>query len=81
MIKVDWANDYNKDFTCPKCNEGVLCLAGSNAQNKRCFRCSKCKRKTNDSISISKGYFDSRLKAYGLACPNENCNSRIIVLK
>ena len=80
MIKIDWKKDYHNDLICPKCGEGNLHLRGSNSQNKRCFSCSKCKKRTNTSTSIREGYFDSRLKAYGFACPNYDCDAKQMML-
>lgn len=79
MIKINWRRDYHNEFICPKCNKGKLFLCGSNNHSKKCFKCFKCKRKTNESFTLKKGYYTSRLRAYGLGCPSETCNSRQII--
>lgn len=80
MIKIDWKKDYNREFICPKCNEGQLVLKGSN-HNKKSFKCSKCERKTINCCDYRKNYFKKRLKAYGFGCPSEICTAKEMMFR
>lgn len=62
MIKANWKQDYCKDFTCYKCQQAKLNLAGMN-RGRQQLRCSNCNSVVQLSININRRswFLDSRL--------------------
>jgi integrase len=62
-MKINWKEDYQREFICPKCNQGILKLSGFDKDRKN-FVCINCKRHTLASIDINlrSRYLESRLK-------------------
>ncbi|WP_238361174.1 tyrosine-type recombinase/integrase [Iningainema tapete] len=51
-MEIDWSQDYNNEFICPKCELGWLNLY---ARAKTIiFRCGSCLRKTNNLCQVKK---------------------------
>lgn len=76
MIRINWKKEYQKDFLCPKCSSSNLYLYGNTANNKRCFKCPKCKKRISTSCDLKNGYLTSRMEAYRLGCPSEICDAK-----
>ena len=62
MIEIDWKQDYCKDFTCYKCQQAKLNLAGLN-RGRQQLRCPNCNSVIQLSININRRswFLDSRL--------------------
>ncbi len=63
MMEINWKQDYQGDFICPKCEQSRLGLAGIQ-KGKRRFCCPVCKSTTLDSIQLNKRsiYLESRMR-------------------
>jgi integrase len=53
MIKINWTEDYQKEFACPECDSKGLRLSGTAENCKRVFYCSVCKKSQVESIDIN----------------------------
>ncbi len=51
-MEINWKQDYQGEFICPKCNEMPLKLGGLN-NGKQQFRCSNCRGSVVSSINLN----------------------------
>lgn len=87
MVKIDWKQDYQGEFICPKCQALKMTAWGiDKINNKRKFHCSRCNHTCQESCLIDiklvtdpsnhRVIWYKNYKINGLICPN--CNTENI---
>lgn len=63
MIEIDWKQDYQGEFVCPRCIQGRMSLSGFYLSKKK-FICKNCQHRTLASINLNQRslYLKLRLK-------------------
>ena len=87
-MEIDWRKDYKREFTCPRCNEKGMKLAGKSVHGKQQLQCPTCKKVLCvyydikiDLRDVSSGInwrLDYRIGEF--ACPNPDCEARNVYL-
>ena len=85
MIKINWKQDYQREFICPNCHQIGLRLYGKSENGGRRFYCSSCRKRIGDSCQLktlidpkTKIVWHRRERIDGFVCPNLDCNSQDI---
>ncbi len=84
MNKINWRQDYRREFVCPACSHSGMNLAGK-YKYKQLFRCPNCGKHEGQFYTFKSYEFRSTVnwrrdyKVGEFACPNPNCDVQNVV--